>query len=58
MRLRIRKNEAELISAVLRERINLMQHAGVSYNGQLRYRIVNDKICEQLKKQVRGKKVS
>lgn len=57
MRVRIRKHEAELIAMVLRERINLMKHAGVRYNDTLNYRILYDKIrqqvrCEESKKRM------
>lgn len=55
MRLRLRKNEVELIAEVLRERINLMKLAGVSYTGQLKHRIAYDKIREAVKKQIRCK---
>ena len=56
MKVRLRKYEAELIANVLRERINLMKHAGVSYTGTLKHRIIYDKIREAIKKQIRSEK--
>ena len=53
MKVRLRKYEAELIADVLRERIDIMKHAGVSYTGTLKHRIAYDKIREAIKKQVR-----
>lgn len=55
MKVRLRIYEAELIADVLRERISLMKHAGVSYTGTLKHRIAYDKIREAIKKQVRSK---
>ena len=55
MRVRLRKNEVQLIADVLSQHIRLMKHAGVSYTGQIPYKIAYDKIREQYKKQVRGK---
>ena len=50
MKIRLRKNEVELIADVLSQHIRLMKHAGISYNGQISYKIVYDKIREQYKK--------
>ena len=47
----------QLIADVLSQHIRLMKHAGVSYTGQIPYKIAYDKIREQYKKQVRGKEV-
>lgn len=55
MKLRLRQYEVELIADVLRERINVMKHAGVSYTDSLKHRITYDKIREAIKKQVRSK---
>lgn len=57
MKLRLRQHEVQLISDVLSQHIRLMKHAGVSYTGQIPYKITYDKIREQYKKQVRGKEV-
>ena len=57
MRVRLRKHEVELIADVLSQHIRLMKHAGVTYTGQIPYKIAYDKIREQYKKQVRGKEV-
>ena len=54
MKIRLRKYEAELIADVLREKINIMRHAGVSYTDTLKHRIAYDKIREAVKKQVRS----
>ena len=45
----------QLIADVLSQHIRLMKHAGVSYTGQIPYKITYDKIREQYKKQVRSK---
>ena len=58
MKLRLRQYEVQLIADVLSQHIRLMKHAGVSYTGQIPYKITYDKIREQYKKQVRGKEVS
>lgn len=58
MKVRLRKNEVELIASVLKEHINVMKHAGVSYTGQIPYKIAYDKIREQIKKQVRSKETA
>ena len=55
MRVRLRKNEVQLIADVLSQHIRLMKHAGVSYTGQIPYKIAYDKIREAIKKQVRSK---
>lgn len=57
MRVRLRKNEVQLIADVLSQHIRLMKHAGVSYTGQIPYKIAYDKIREAIKKQVRSKEV-
>lgn len=57
MKVRLRKNEVQLIADVLSLHIRLMKHAGVSYTGQIPYKIAYDKIREQYKKQVLHKKV-
>lgn len=57
MKLRLRQHEVQLIADVLSQHIRLMKHAGVSYTGQIPYKIAYDKIREQYKKQVRGKEV-
>lgn len=58
MKLRLRQYEVELIADVLRERINVMKHAGVSYTDSLKHRITYDKIREAIKKQVRSKEAA
>lgn len=58
MKVRLRKNEVQLIADVLSQHIRLMKHAGVSYTGQIPYKITYDKIREQYKKQVRSKEIS
>ena len=57
MKVRLRKNEVQLIADVLSQHIRLMKHAGVSYTGQIPYKITYDKIREQYKKQIRSKEV-
>lgn len=57
MKLRLRQYEVQLIADVLSQHIRLMKHAGVSYTGQIPYKITYDKIREQYKKQVRSKEV-
>lgn len=55
MRLRMKKSEVELILAVLKERINLMRHAGVSYTDTLAYRNTYHKLEYERKKEIRRK---
>ncbi len=58
MKLRLKKDEVELVTAVLSERISIMKHAGYSYIDLLKYKITHEKILYQFKKQVRSKKDS
>lgn len=58
MKVRLRKNEVQLIVDVLSQHIRMMKHAGVSYTGQIPYKITYDKIREQYKKQVRSKEAA